>query len=314
MGLRNWPEVQAFPQRVRSQDLDLSATTRLAYRLTRKYRYETSPSQLLKLLSPPGDLANAMVLQIWPTGSRAGVYLTTSQTAIDALVAQYQDASDGAVFYAERAGSHHEAAIDLGDYGIWSSGLERVPSGTLIVLGPIKLDQQNWGDASERIEMACLHTANSGHRVAVLIDSPTPKYLHADARLMLTERSDDDLDEQIVGTVSDDGTLQEHVSQGYSELIALPSVARTSCLPDAVTSVQTSKGIEKLTDLYLGRPDARVSDSEKVYDFVAQHRALRIEEHLERLIKSGAIDIEGARQAGAGDRTLKRLIRLIERT
>lgn len=36
IGLRNWPEVQAFPQRARSTDLDLSAVSRLAYGL--KYK------------------------------------------------------------------------------------------------------------------------------------------------------------------------------------------------------------------------------------------------------------------------------------
>jgi hypothetical protein len=45
VGLRNWPEVQTFPQRVRSQDLDLSTAARLAYRLDRKHSHPISLCQ-----------------------------------------------------------------------------------------------------------------------------------------------------------------------------------------------------------------------------------------------------------------------------
>lgn len=110
VGLRNWPEVQAFPQRVQAQELDLSATARLAYRLAHKHKHEVSSAELLQLLLPPADLQNASTPQIWPAGPEAGVYVTTSQTAIDALVELYQEATDGAVFYAERAGAKHDAA------------------------------------------------------------------------------------------------------------------------------------------------------------------------------------------------------------
>ena len=103
VGLRNWPEVQAFPKRVQAQELDLSATARLAYRLGHKYKHEVSSAELLQLLLPSAHLQNASTLQIWPAGPEAGVYVTTSQAAIDALVELYQEATDGAVFYAERA-------------------------------------------------------------------------------------------------------------------------------------------------------------------------------------------------------------------
>ena len=79
--------------------------------------------------------------------------MSTSQAAIDALIDQYQEATDGAAFYAEQSGAKHGAAIDLGDSGLWPSGLERVASGTLIVLGPVELDQQSWIEASNRVEM-----------------------------------------------------------------------------------------------------------------------------------------------------------------
>jgi hypothetical protein len=44
-----------------------------------------------------------------------GVYLTTSQDAIDALLEIYEDATDGAVVYAERAGNRWDSSIDLGE-------------------------------------------------------------------------------------------------------------------------------------------------------------------------------------------------------
>jgi hypothetical protein len=68
---------------------------------------------------------------------------------------------------------------------------------------------------------------------------------------------------------------------------------------------------ESLTDLYIGSDGAHVDDSEKIYDFVAGHRTLRIEDQFQSLIQSGKIDIEAARGAGIGDRTIKRLTRLL---
>ena len=139
-GLRNWPEVQAFPNRVAACELDTSSASRLVYRLNHKFDLKLTPQHVLLALNPR-DPASEQVLvpQIWPTGPVPGVYVTTSQAAIDALVVKYEEATDGAVFYAERAANMADGAIDLGDYGLWSSGLDRVPGGTLIVVGPIEL-------------------------------------------------------------------------------------------------------------------------------------------------------------------------------
>jgi hypothetical protein len=56
-----------------------------------------------------------------------------------ASVARYEEATDGDLVYAERAGSGWEGSIDLGEYGLWSAGIDRLPSGTLLVVGPIEL-------------------------------------------------------------------------------------------------------------------------------------------------------------------------------
>lgn len=113
-GLRNWPEVNAFPDRVAAFQFDLSATGRLAFRLKKKFNLERSAQQLLDALLPAiGTAASPGALEVWPGGPPAGVYLTTSEAAIKALLERYEEATDGALVYAERAGSHHAGSIDL---------------------------------------------------------------------------------------------------------------------------------------------------------------------------------------------------------
>ncbi len=241
IGLRNWPEVQAFPQRVRSTDLDLSAASRLAYRLKSKHGHVVSAAELLQSLLSPTEQVYAATPQIWPAGPAAGVYLTTSRAAMAALIEQYQEASDGAVFYAERVGSDHDAAIDLGENGLWSSGLDRVPSGTLLALGPVELDQQSWSNAARHLEMACLRAHNSGHRVAVLYDTPVPDQLAADATLLIVELDAGDLHDQLVGTVSEQGDLIPSLMREYPTPIMLPATAGTSALaPEAILLLQAA--------------------------------------------------------------------------
>jgi hypothetical protein len=208
-GLRNWPEVMAFPDRVAATELDSTSTGRLAFRLKKRYAVDMSPQELLEALSPPGAVIARGAPHVWPTGPAPGVYITTSQHAIDALLDVYEDATDGAMVYAERAGNGWAGSIDLGEYGLWSTGLNRVPSGTLLIVGPLKLDQQSWNDAAERLEMACNHALNSGHRIAVLLDTPAPDTLHEDVRLLVTSRPDhSDQETALIGVVTDDGELE----------------------------------------------------------------------------------------------------------
>ncbi len=237
-GLRNWPEVNAFPDRVAACQLDLSATGRLAFRLKKKFEFERTAHQLLEALQPGlGTATRPGTLEIWPGGPPAGVYLTTSETAINALMARYEEATDGAVLYAERAGNDHAAAIDLGEHGLWSNGLDRVPSGTLLVLGPIEFDQQSWSEAGKRIEMACLRSYSERHRVAVLVDTPTPETLFEDARLMVRmapeEPEETDADPEIVGAVDEDGNLVVQAIPTFAADRRPPSVPTTASL-DAI--------------------------------------------------------------------------------
>ncbi|MCY0852990.1 hypothetical protein [Cupriavidus sp. D39] len=52
-GLRNWPEVLAFPDRVAATELDTTSTSRLAFRLKKRFAVDMSPQELLEALSPP---------------------------------------------------------------------------------------------------------------------------------------------------------------------------------------------------------------------------------------------------------------------
>lgn len=234
-GLRNWPEVQAFPDRVAACDLDLASTGRLAFRLKKKFGIDATPQSLLAQLTPPGEQKSVPALHIWPTGPRAGVYITTSQGAVDALLDRYEEATDGAVLYAEQAGNHKDGSIDLGDGGLWSSGLARVPSGTLLVVGPLRLDQQSWDESARRLEMACLNALTSGHRVAVLFDTPTPDTLAQDALLMVrrVQPDGDDTDTALTGVVTDDGDMQPRVpfALPHARPFFVPTVANPDAIP-----------------------------------------------------------------------------------
>lgn len=238
-GLRNWPEVMAFPERVDACELDLAATGRLSFRLKKKFDLDRTPQALLVDLTPAGVPKRKQVPQIWPGGPAPGVYITTSQSAIDALLTHYEEATDGALVYAERAGNGGENAIDLGENGLWSNGLSRVPSGTLIVVGPLELDQQSWDDSARRLEMACLKALVGDLRVAVLLDTPTPETMCEDTLLMVqrVQPDGDDCDTALVGVVTEDGELEikEPFARAWPPAVqlsgagsdhAIPSVAR----------------------------------------------------------------------------------------
>ena len=239
-GLRNWPEVQAFPDRVAACELDASAAGRLAYRLKRRFEMHLNSQDVLTALVPkrPGSTSAP---QIWPTGPAAGVYVTTSQAAIDALVARYEEVTDGAVLYAERAANGAAGAIDLGDYGLWSSGLDRVPSGTLIVVGPIELVQDEWERSTERLQMACTVADLSGHRVAVLAQTPTPEVLCEDIRVMATTAVSEGVEYEpaLRGVVTEDGELVERgpFARPWPQIRPVPCVATPEAIPAAARSL-----------------------------------------------------------------------------
>lgn len=238
-GLRNWSEVMAFPDRVARCELALDSAARLANRMARKHGVTLTAAELLAALSPPKlkETATAQLPLIWPTGPNPGVYVTTNPEAILRLLEQYEDATDGELVYAERAGSQWEGSIDLGDYGLSSNGLSRVPSGTLIVVGPLELTQQEWENSADKVGWACLHAYGSGHRVAVLLDTASPDQLMKDVELLarrgLPEGST--AYEALAGVVSDDGELVE-----VQPFIQSRSQPQISVLPSSLDALPTS--------------------------------------------------------------------------
>ena len=237
-GLRNWPEVIAFPDRVAACELDTVSGGRLAFRLKKKFDIELSGKELLSALSAGRDSAGSPQRpHVWPGGPRPGVYVTTSDKAITALLDRYEEATDGALVYTERAGSGSKGSIDLGEYGLWSAGIERLPSGTLLVVGPIELDQQSWGESAERLEMACLQALNCEHRVAVLVRTPAPQTLCEDMVLLARSATDQpsDAETALLGVVTEEGDLELLVpfAPGYPEPAAIDATADHDALPQS---------------------------------------------------------------------------------
>ena len=234
-GLRSWPEVMAFPDRVAACELDTASAGRLAFRLKKNFALELTAKDLLSALAPDSLGASHGALQVWPGGPPPGVYVTTSPQAISALLARYEEATDGGLVYAERAGSGWEGSIDFGEYGLWSAGIDRLPSGTLLVVGPIELDQQSWDDAAQRLEMACLHALNSDHRVAVLVKTPTPDMLCEDLVVLLQSASDEpsDTDCALAGLVAENGELQRRrpFAAAYPKPVAIRANVELEALP-----------------------------------------------------------------------------------
>lgn len=234
-GLRNWPEVQAFPDRVAACELDTTSAGRMAFRLKKKFELVFTPQSMLAELVPPGAERIQRVPQIWPGGPAPGVYVTTSQDAINALLERYEEATDDALVYAERAGNHWGGSIDLGENGLWSNGLERVPSGTLLVVGPLELNQQSWGDSSNSLEMACQHAQTSGHRVAVLVRSQTPEAMCEDVHLMVQsiQPEGDATETALLGIVTAEGELQKRMpfAQPRPVPVQIRSVATVDAIP-----------------------------------------------------------------------------------
>lgn len=233
-GLRNWPEVQAFPDRVAACELDVASASRLAFRLKKKFELDLAPQTLLQMLAPAGAEKRATTLQIWPGGPASGVYITDSQDAINALLERYEEATDGALVYAERAGNHWSGSIDLGEYGLWSGGLDRVPSGTLLVVGPLELNQQAWKDSADRLNTACTHAQASGHRVAVLVETPVPHLLFEDVRLAVLGCADGgESAKALVGGVSQEGELERRIpfARTWPKPVHAPTVAMADAIP-----------------------------------------------------------------------------------
>lgn len=245
-GLRNWPEVNAFPDRVAACELNSGTAARLAHRLRSKHSLEFTSAELVAALSPPGssDPGRTTAPHIWPTGPVPGVYVTTSQDAINALLRRYDEATDGELVYAEAAGREWDGAIDLGEYGLSSKGLARVPSGTLLVVGPLALTQEAWEDSAQKLHWACIRAELDGHRVAVLLDTPQPELLFKDVALAVrsVDVEGSDCDPALTGVVTEDGELLPRTP--FIQPTAVQYVSTAGASSDALPA----KAVDLLTE------------------------------------------------------------------
>lgn len=252
-GLRDWNEVAAFPDRVEKCVLEPSTAARLAFRVQKRHGLEIHPEDLLQALMPPsaGPIQRAPV--IWPSGPQPGVYIATTQSAIDALLQAYEDATDGELVYAQRAASDWRGAIDLGENGLWAQGMERVPSGTLLVLGPMGLCQQEWEMHANTLEAACLHASVHGHRVAILVDSPNPDLVRTDLETMIRCHAPDYPEDTqgLVGIVTESGTLQPFPTATTKARLPAPAPykADVSALPTNVVPLLKEALAQRQTGL-----------------------------------------------------------------
>lgn len=237
-GLRNWPEVLAFPARVAEARLDDRAIARLIGRLKVKHGVAVTPKALERaLLSERAP--ERMATTIWPDGPMPGLYVATSEEAVDAAIRRYQAATDSALTYTEGLGADSGSAINLGDSGLFSPGLSRLPSGTLLVLGPLLLVQESWRDHSDRMICASNLVQDASVRVIVLVETPQPANLHRDIDLLLRLDIDDpqEVVTDVLGIVTEDGEM----------LVKEPFVDRHALLPAAQTFTTTRQLPEALS-------------------------------------------------------------------
>ncbi|MDP3246429.1 MAG: glyoxalase superfamily protein [Polaromonas sp.] len=236
-GLRNWPEVNAFPVRVAAAQVNGESAERLAKRLASLHNVTLTAAALVQVLEPA---APALGLRIWPDGPVPGVYVTTSRDAVDAAIASYEAAAEGALLYAEDAGRSSDSGIDLGEHGLFSKGMDRLPSGTLVVVGPLPLTQESWSDNRDRLNTAAGLAYTSSLRIVVLVDTPLPENLHSDIDLLLRPE-DEGLDSEpvdVLGVVTDTGELR----------VVQPFVERRMAPPTTQAFTTTQKLPQVLED------------------------------------------------------------------
>jgi hypothetical protein len=221
-GLRNWPEVQAFPERVAqltTEDFGKDGCDRLQERIKGRAGIDVKALEPLQFQ----DLGNLLTetwyqpmprADLWPDGPQNGVYLTQSKDAAKAAIARFEVAYPDTIMYAEDPEFHGDGVVALGEDGIFSAGMERVPPGTLFVLGPLVLTEENWSDCRDRLRAAI----DLPGRVVVLFDTPQPEYLFDDAMLLLQAEIEPFRFEEVLcrlrGTVTRDGKLTDQSPLG----------------------------------------------------------------------------------------------------
>lgn len=201
-GLRNWPEARAFPDRVAGAAFDDEAAGRLSRRIAKSGGPTVTAAELLERLASSGP-------ELWPDGPRPGIYVCADPRRAMLAIARYVRATQQ-VFYTDSTGSDNEFAIELGEAGIFSAGLRRAATGTLVVMH-LQLDQDNWEENESRMT-AAWNAASAELRVIVVCSTENPDDLQRDIALLTRGNEGPDyLDPYLVGVVTDLGEMLERV-------------------------------------------------------------------------------------------------------
>lgn len=184
-GHRSWSEVNAFPQSVAGRALDAQAAERLSKRIASKGG-PAIPEEALIGLFKTGTSSTARVPTVWPEGPPAGIYVADDDDATNLAIGRYIEASGDAIFFTNGFYFADGNAIELGDTGIFSAGLARTPSGTLLVM-TLAIGSDPWEDLKSRMT-AAWNAADAGLRVIVVCSTPTPETLFSDVSLLNPHR------------------------------------------------------------------------------------------------------------------------------
>jgi hypothetical protein len=223
-GLRNWPEVKAFPERVAAANLDTLAAQRLAKRIVSLDGPHVDEGALLLALDVPAPPQ----LAVWPAGPRPGIYVTSGQAAALAVIERYLADTGGRMFFTEGVGWDNEYAVSLGESGIFSAGLAHAPTGTLVI-AELQLAQEEWEQLKDRMT-AAWNAASAGMRVVVVCTTANEADLYRDVSLLTHTRGEpaDGEPNWLVGVVTDTGDLREQrpfvpPRRGAKPLTGLPA-------------------------------------------------------------------------------------------
>lgn len=208
-GLRNWPEVIAFPGRVAEASLDRKSAERLARRIARDTPVKLDAAQLLEALQARRKAGPP--LTVWPDGPPAGVYVTLDEKAAGRAIAEYDAYTNGgAQFFTDKVALEHDSAIELAEYGLFANGMRKLPSGTLIVRCPVDLAQDNWEDACGTADIACQLALYHRLRVILVMETSSPEDLYRDLYGMVRNvEYGEELVLALRGYVSEEGELVE---------------------------------------------------------------------------------------------------------
>lgn len=208
-GLRNWPEVISFPEKVGGAELDHKAAARLGRRIASKGGPQLADDELLGLLQTAKPLVHRT--DVWPDGPSPGIYVTRDENAVALAIGHYSEASGDAMFFTSGVHFFEGNAIELGETGLFSAGLSRAPTGTLLVMD-LPIGGARWEDLKSRMT-AAWNAASGGMRVVVLCSTPTPDSLYGDVSLLTHTEGEPGPGEPnwLLGIVSGEGYLCEQV-------------------------------------------------------------------------------------------------------